>query len=56
MFYADDKQAVQAFHEAILANGGSDEGAPGPRDYAEGYYGAYGRDLDGNKLHVAIRV
>ena len=29
-----------------------DEGAPGLRDYAPGYYGAYCRDLDGNKLHV----
>jgi len=52
IFRAPCEDAVKAFHAAILANGGSDEGAPGPRDYNEGYYGAYGRDLDQNKLHV----
>ena len=55
MFYAPDQDAVQKFHEAAIKNGGSDEGAPGPRDYSEGYFGAYVRDIDGNKLHVAIR-
>ena len=54
MFYAPDQDAVQKFHEAAIQNGGSDEGVPGPRDYSEGYYGAYARDLDGNKLHVAV--
>jgi len=53
-FLAPSEDAVKAFHAAILANGGSDEGAPGPRDYSEGYYGAYARDLDGNKLHVFL--
>ncbi len=42
-----------AFHAAALAAGGSDEGAPGPRpQYSETYYGAYVRDLDGNKLQA----
>ncbi|MEM9138967.1 MAG: VOC family protein [Pseudomonadota bacterium] len=54
IFSAADPDAVAAFHAAALAAGGQDEGAPGPRDYAPGYYGAYCRDLDGNKLHVSV--
>ena len=41
-------EQVQALHARALALGGSDEGAPGPR--GTGFYGAYFRDLDGNKL------
>jgi len=52
MFVALNQKAVNSFYHAALSNGGSDEGAPGPRDYREGYYGAYCRDLDGNKLHA----
>lgn len=48
---AENPAAVDAFHAAALANGGSCEGAPGPRP-AGGptAYGAYIRDPDGNKL------
>ncbi len=50
---ANDDAAVQAFHEAALANGGSDEGEPGLRDhYSADYYAAYVRDPDGNKLQA----
>ncbi|MEL6289133.1 MAG: VOC family protein [Pseudomonadota bacterium] len=52
LFAADGADAVDAFHAAILTQGGTDEGAPGPRDYMPGYYGAYGRDAVGNKLHA----
>ena len=45
---ARDPEQVQALHARALALGGSDEGAPGPR--GAGFYGAYFRDLDGNKL------
>jgi catechol 2,3-dioxygenase-like lactoylglutathione lyase family enzyme len=42
---------VQAAHAAALANGGSDEGPPGPRpDYGPDFYGAYVRDTDRNKM------
>ena len=48
---AKNKQEVDAWHAAGLANGGSCEGAPGPRPAAPGNaYGAYLRDPDGNKL------
>lgn len=42
---------VNAWHEAGLANGGTDEGAPGIRPNSPGQmYGAYLRDPDGNKI------
>ena len=48
---AQTRAAVDAFHAVVLANGGSDEGAPGLRPhYHAHYYGAYVRDPDGNKL------
>ena len=52
VWQADSPARVEAFHAAGLANGGRDEGAPGPRHYHPGYFGAYLRDPDGNKLHA----
>ncbi|PWS34153.1 glyoxalase [Falsiroseomonas bella] len=50
-FEAPDRATVDAVHAAILAAGGRDEGGPGLRPhYHADYYGAYARDLDGNKL------
>jgi catechol 2,3-dioxygenase-like lactoylglutathione lyase family enzyme len=50
-FKAKDRAAVDAWHAAGMAHGGSDEGAPGERPYGEPpIYGAYLRDPDGNKL------
>jgi predicted lactoylglutathione lyase len=49
-FAAPTRAAVHAFHEAALANGGTDEGAPGPRSFTPTAYGASVRDLDGNKI------
>jgi catechol 2,3-dioxygenase-like lactoylglutathione lyase family enzyme len=50
---APSRAAVDAFHAAALAAGGSDEGAPGLRpQYSDNYYGAYVRDPDGNKLQA----
>lgn len=52
-FLVQERATVDAFHAAALANGGSDEGAPGPRPhYHKNYYGAYVRDPDGNKLQA----
>ena len=45
---AANPEQVQALHAKALALGGQDEGQPGPR--GSGFYGAYFRDLDGNKL------
>ncbi|OYY67678.1 MAG: lactoylglutathione lyase [Sphingomonas sp. 28-63-12] len=50
---APDRAAVDAFHAAALAHGGSDEGPPGLRPhYHQHYYAAYVRDPDGNKLQA----
>ena len=50
-FAAATPEVVDAAWAAALANGGSDEGAPGLRPhYAPDYYGAYARDPEGNKL------
>jgi len=55
-FLAPSIEAVQAAHAAGLAHGGIDEGAPGPRPrYGDGYFGAYLRDPDGNKIHIVHR-
>jgi catechol 2,3-dioxygenase-like lactoylglutathione lyase family enzyme len=52
-FLADTRAAVDAFHAAALANGGTDEGAPGPRpQYGPTFYAGYVRDPDGNKLNA----
>jgi len=48
-----DRATVDAFHEAALAAGGEDNGAPGLRpQYHETYYGAYALDPDGNNLEA----
>lgn len=49
---APDRDAVRTAYRAALENSGSDDGAPGLRDYHDNYYGAYVRDPDGNKLCV----
>jgi catechol 2,3-dioxygenase-like lactoylglutathione lyase family enzyme len=53
-FVAPDAEAVRAFHKAALANGGSDEGAPGLRPYGPHFFSAYVRDPDGNKLSAVF--
>ena len=48
---APDQAAVDNWHAAGLANGGTDEGQPGRRDMGDNkLYGAYLRDPTGNKL------
>jgi predicted lactoylglutathione lyase len=47
---AADPEQVQLFHAKALTLGAKDEGAPGTRGGQ--FYGAYFRDLDGNKLAV----
>ncbi|MEM7688637.1 MAG: VOC family protein [Pseudomonadota bacterium] len=47
----DAPEKVQAVYDTAIANGGADEGAPGPRG-DDGFYAGYFRDPDGNKLNV----
>jgi catechol 2,3-dioxygenase-like lactoylglutathione lyase family enzyme len=45
--------AVEAFHAAALAAGGICDGPPGLRpQHGEGYYAAFVRDLDGNRIEA----
>jgi len=50
---AKDKAQVDRIHRLALSLGGVDEGAPGPRGDG-GFYAAYFRDLDGNKLNAFV--
>jgi catechol 2,3-dioxygenase-like lactoylglutathione lyase family enzyme len=54
-FVAANKKAVDEFHRAALAAGGRDNGAPGPRDGAGDYYGAFVLDPDGNNIEACVR-
>jgi catechol 2,3-dioxygenase-like lactoylglutathione lyase family enzyme len=49
-FAAKTTAEVDAFHAAGIANGGTDEGAAGPRGHLPGAYAAYLRDPAGNKI------
>ena len=53
----DSRDKVHALYEKALELGGSDEGPPGLRspEGPRAFYGAYFRDLDGNKL-CAFRI
>jgi catechol 2,3-dioxygenase-like lactoylglutathione lyase family enzyme len=47
-------ELVDAFHAAALAAGGASDGAPGlrPRHGSGGYYAAFIRDRDGNRIEA----
>jgi catechol 2,3-dioxygenase-like lactoylglutathione lyase family enzyme len=56
-FGASSVEQVQAFHEAALAAGGTENGAPGLRpEYSERYYGAFVLDPDGHNVEAVTRV
>jgi catechol 2,3-dioxygenase-like lactoylglutathione lyase family enzyme len=48
-FAVDGPATVDALYKKAIELGGTDEGPPGDR--GDNYYGAYFRDLDGNKLN-----
>ena len=52
-FKANTRAQVRSFHEAGLAHGGSDDGAPGLRtNYHEHYFGAFLLDPCGNRIEA----
>ncbi len=53
-FQARDEAMVKAFYEAALAHGGTDNGAPGLRQYHPGYYAAFVLDPDGNNIEAVF--
>lgn len=56
-FRAQSRQQVDAFHQAALLVGGTDNGQPGLRSggYPPGYYAAFVLDPDGNNIEVVFR-
>jgi catechol 2,3-dioxygenase-like lactoylglutathione lyase family enzyme len=54
---AKDRKAVDAFHQAALAAGGKDNGAPGLRpQYHPNYYGAFVLDPDGHNIEAVCHA
>lgn len=52
-FRAPHRPAVDAFHAAGVAHGGTSDGAPGLRPgYHAHYYAAFLRDADGNRVEA----
>jgi len=50
---ARSREAVDAFHAAALRAGATCDGPPGPRPhYSAGYYAAFVRDRDGNRIEA----
>jgi catechol 2,3-dioxygenase-like lactoylglutathione lyase family enzyme len=47
----DSNEKVDSFYAKAIELGATDEGKPGPRGLS-GFYAAYFRDLDGNKLNI----
>ena len=56
-FRARGTDLVDAFHAAALNAGGASDGAPGYRpQHGEGYYAAFIRDPDGNRIEAVTFV
>jgi catechol 2,3-dioxygenase-like lactoylglutathione lyase family enzyme len=56
-FAADTRAQVRAFHQAALAAGGRDNGAPGIRErYHPNYYGAFVFDPDGHNIEAVCHA
>ncbi|GIK80590.1 MAG: VOC family protein [Xanthobacteraceae bacterium] len=54
---AASRAVVDAFHAAALAAGGTSDGVPGFRpQHGEGYYAAFIRDPDGNRIEAVTFV
>jgi len=54
-FSAPSARAVDSFHAAGLAAGGTDNGAPGPRATPRPHYAAFLLDPDGNNVEAGFR-
>lgn len=54
-FKGRNRDMVDAFYQAAIQAGATDNGRPGPRpNYSETYYAAFVRDRDGNNIEVCI--
>ena len=56
-FLADSRVAVEAFHNAALLAGGTDNGLPGLRPhYHSDYFGAFVIDPDGHNIEAVCHM
>jgi catechol 2,3-dioxygenase-like lactoylglutathione lyase family enzyme len=56
-FRARTPEMVDAFHATALAHGGADDGKPALRpQHGDGYYAAFIRDPDGNRIEAVTFV
>jgi len=56
-FRAKDRAQVRAFHDAAIAAGGKDNGAPGLRpQYHPNYYAAFVIDPDGHNIEAVCHL
>jgi catechol 2,3-dioxygenase-like lactoylglutathione lyase family enzyme len=56
-FRTREQAAVDAFHAVALTAGGESDGAPGLRpQHGEGYYAAFIRDPDGNRIEAVTFI
>lgn len=56
-FAAENRIAVNTFHQAAITAGGTDNGRPGLRPlYHEHYYGAFVLDPDGNNIEAVCHL
>jgi catechol 2,3-dioxygenase-like lactoylglutathione lyase family enzyme len=53
-FQAKDRGMVDAFYQAALRAGGTDNGPPGERHYHPGYYACFVLDPDGNNIEAVF--
>ncbi|MGD9920435.1 MAG: VOC family protein [Pseudorhodoplanes sp.] len=54
---AASREMVDAFHAAALQHGGASDGPPGLRpQHGDGYYAAFIRDPDGNRIEAVTFV
>jgi len=51
-FRAQSLEQVDRFHQRGLSSGGKDNGAPGFRDYSQGYYAAFLIDPVGTRIEA----
>jgi catechol 2,3-dioxygenase-like lactoylglutathione lyase family enzyme len=56
-FAADTPEDVDAFYDAAIAAGGTDNGPPGLRpEYSAAYYGAFVLDPDGHNVEAVCHL